>query len=76
MVRELHLVISCCHYDRRSVIVEQTRLEHQEHLENLKKAQETFEIWKAQKDLEQQLAQEGNADNSVELKSEPIEKCI
>lgn len=50
-------------------LTEQTRLDHQQHLENLRRAQEAFENWKAQKDLEEQLAQEGN-NNQVELESE------
>lgn len=50
-------------------LTEQTRLDHQQHLENLKRAQEAFENWKVQKDLEEQLAQEAN-NNQVELESE------
>lgn len=59
-----HIMVS------HAFIAEQARLDHQQHLENQKKVQEVFENWKAQKDLEQRLAQQAS-DNSVELRTDP-----
>lgn len=46
----------------RTVVTEQAWLDHQQRIENQKKVQEAYENWKAQKDLEQQLAQQTNND--------------
>ena len=50
-------------------VIEQARLDHQQKLENHKKSQQAYENWKAQKDLEQELAQLASSDSSLEPKS-------
>lgn len=56
-------------------MVEQTRLDHHQHLENQKKVQEAYENWKTQKDLEQQLSTSQQTSNNTLLEPNRSNYC-